>query len=822
MEHDIQQAREFIAALTGSQDTPVTWQVYYDPKGEQKRPDLATHFVGRLNDNISFFEEAQSKHCGIYVGINITDGKGRRNENVVGFRAVFADFDDMVEPAWPIRPHIVTKRDDLHGHAIWITDGITTADEFTSLQMRLAVSMGTDTQVHDPARVLRLPGFNHYKDPDHPKQYKVVLNEAGRAKYSVVDIITAFKLTPTQSMELDDWLATRDGSQNGSGYLHDERYIKKFTNWLKNSAPPAVQGSGTLTVYKVAAYGHDHGVPLADTKELMWENYNDRCIPPWNDGERGHFNQVVERAYKYPKSAAGCKTAIGVFSNTESLPPPINGWENNSKINDDKYIDPIDAAESINDPRRHRLSKNDAEILLCQLTIKSPHYDLARAFDGVNYEGRHLLRCDKIFYEYNGCSWDTVSDGVIKAMIQRFFADFKPNDTFTRGIFSVLCDMVNIRNVENGTWIGQPEKDCSSMIIFENGIVDIKKDIGTVNPHTSDLFCFNHLPYKYDTSAECPKWHEFLNDLWGEDTDLKNQLQELIGYCMSNDIRYHKFALFIGKSRAGKGVITDMIRDVVGHGNTSAPTLSTLHKDEMLHAMSKSTVALIPDAHNVSFNSRDEVLSKFKGITGGDPQTFNIKFKDARTQIFKCRFILSTNGMPEFADGSGALANRALVFPFDVSFAGRENINLRKELAKEVAGVAQWALRGLARLNRRGRFTEAEAGLIEKEEIREDMSPLSKFIKDMCVISDDSTTYTQVLYAAYNLWALTKNIKNPLSEIQFSKLLRGSDLPIHHKRPYDSNRRRVGAYSGIRLADHAVEKMSMGDKNVVKFPAIKD
>ncbi|TPH18495.1 hypothetical protein [Litorilituus lipolyticus] len=336
MQHNIEQVREFLRLLTGDSANPVTWQVFHDPKNEVAPPDLAKHWVATLDDSLEFLTWSQQQYCGVYVGINETDGKGRENHNVTGYRALFADFDGMAEPTWGLIPHFIQKRDDTHGHAFWLVSDITDADTFKALQKRIAIYHNTDHQVTDPARVVRIAGFNHYKNPAVPAQYAITDdNTDDDHKYTVSDIEAAFPLTAEQDAELNGWLTKRKGIQEGSGYQYDEKYVNQFTHWLINTAPIAILGSGSHTVFKVAGWGHDHGIPLETAQAIMWEHYNPRCQPVWQEHEKHNFYDTVSRAYYYANSAAGCKTAVGTFTAEQAvnpLPEPIGGWETNRNL----------------------------------------------------------------------------------------------------------------------------------------------------------------------------------------------------------------------------------------------------------------------------------------------------------------------------------------------------------------------------------------------------------------------------------------------------------------------------------------------------------
>ena len=141
---DFTQARRLISALTGSSLSPVTFQAFYDPKKEfgPKPSDVFPDWwTASLDDSAEFINYKQSQKCGIYVCVNGTDGNGREVENITELRALFVDFDGMAEPAWSLAPHIIQKRDDTHGHAVWLieVDPELTHEQWTIMQKQLSM-----------------------------------------------------------------------------------------------------------------------------------------------------------------------------------------------------------------------------------------------------------------------------------------------------------------------------------------------------------------------------------------------------------------------------------------------------------------------------------------------------------------------------------------------------------------------------------------------------------------------------------------------------------------------------------------------------------
>ena len=789
---DFTQARRLISALTGSSLSPVTFQAFYDPKKEfgPKPSDVFPEWwTASLDDSAEFINYKQSQKCGIYVCVNGTDGNGRDVENITELRALFVDFDGMAEPTWSLAPHIIQKRDDTHGHAFWLieVDPELTHEQWTIMQKQLSMFYGSDSQVIDPARVIRLPGLQHWKNPNSPQCYQITSDySASGHRYTFDEVRDAHMLDADKDSILHGWIKAREGSQEGTGYDNDPIDIRRFTSFVANAAHPAVLGGGTHELFRVACYGHDHGIDMAHAIDILWDHYNPRCEPPWTEAEKDHFESVVSRAYKYPSSAAGCKSTKAQFTSLPPLQEPTCGWEKMRETFHDpylfdaenKHVQPIVPTLPEDIDRGLRVSSTQAVSLGVTLTAKASHYNFARVFDGMRYDGINLIRSEGLFYEFNGRSWKMVSDAVIKAEIQRAFHQFEPADSFTSGIFRVLCDLVNTRAVDNGTWLTDTERDTKNLAVFKNGIVDLSNPNPTLIPHTHEFFCMNELTYDFSPGARCDEWMIFLDSIWGNNQEIKNQLQEFMGYCLTSDTSLQRFAIFNGKSRGGKGTITRVLTNMVGEKNMTAPPLSSFVKDSALHEMSRSSLALVPEAGDLHPSIREVVLGNFKAITGGDPVGYHVMYKGGQSSTFSCKLVVSTNGMPKFSDPSGALMNRGLVFKFTKSFLGKEDIHLDDKLAAELPGITMWAIEGLRRLRAKGRFTESSDSIELKEELKKDMFPLSGYIEDCVNMDGNGYVVIEDAYRAYRIWASSEGIKSPMNKVTFNQLMRNSALDI--------------------------------------------
>lgn len=836
---DINQARQFIELLHGDIEQPLCWQVFWDDKtaGANDTLKQPTTFHAKVDDCVEYFNQIQSYNYGVYVTLNKTNGKGREETDIVGYSVIFADVDNMALPKMPLQPHFITQRDELHSHCYWKVKGIVTGDQFKRYQKQVAMYLGSDEQVVDPSRVVRVAGSCNMKNPASPAMYNIVKNYTQLVgkdhQYSLEDIDNAFKLTGEKLAKLDQWSDSRNSLDTGIGFNDDPINRSKFVNWL-GRAEPAIEGSGTMTLIKVASMGYDLGIPLTEAQDLMWVHYDPRCFPTWSStGEQRHFNAVVERAYKYANNVAGCRTASGIFEAAGEVPEPTGGWEHNATLGKTKGADKTPTVEfdttaiSVNDGIN--LGDDTAfGSFLASLTNKSAVIDLARAFIGVNFPNGGLLRKEKVFYEFNGRCWQEISDDDIKSLIMLYFDQqqtwkFPPSKV--NNILAFVENLAQTKNLNNNSWLNN-EYDGDNTIVMKNTVVVIEDDGIKLVPHTRDFFTLNELDYDYDADAKCPEFEKFLGSIW-EDKDLHMCLQENFGYSLTSDTSTHKMFVYVGKSRAGKSIITNLLTDLIGHKNAMSPSLETLSENSILHAMTKKRLITIPEATEVHPSKRYSVLGTLKSISGGDDISFHRMYKGEGTGKVTAKMHLTANTMPDFVDDSGALANRYIVFPFTRSFFGREDFTLADRLSGEKSGVFNWAIEGLRRLRSNGgKFTISKKSREMVEDMKRDMFPLADFCDEVCVIENDVEILSGDLYSAYQYFCKQRDIKH-MSQNKFTKHLKSSYLAVNHGRimyrDEDGKSKQGRGFKGIRLNekhDYLLNKDTAG--KVIPFTAVTD
>jgi putative DNA primase/helicase len=107
------------------------------------------------------------------------------------------------------------------------------------------------------------------------------------------------------------------------------------------------------------------------------------------------------------------------------------------------------------------------------------------------------------------------------------------------------------------------------------------------------------------------------------------------------------------------------------------------------------------------------------------------------------------------------------------SFYGKENLDLTTALLEELPGIMNWALRGLDRLNKRGRFEVPPSSLQAIRQLEDLASPVGAFIRDWCAVGTDNTVGVKQLYAAYSNWCEQEGHR-PVNNSVFGRDLRAA------------------------------------------------
>ncbi|MCE9589579.1 MAG: DUF5906 domain-containing protein [Planctomycetes bacterium] len=269
---------------------------------------------------------------------------------------------------------------------------------------------------------------------------------------------------------------------------------------------------------------------------------------------------------------------------------------------------------------------------------------------------------------------------------------------------------------------------------------------------TADFFTTCSLSFDPIFDAPPPaRWHAFLAEIFGDDEEQKNALQEWFGYCISCDTSQHKIGLIVGPRRSGKGTIARLLAKLIGESNVCGPTTSSLAGAFGLQSLIAMSLAIIADArfHGEGVST---AIERLLTISGEDRVTVDRKHRESITLKLPTRFLILSNELPRLHDSSAAIASRFLVFTLSRSFYGVEDTTLTERLTAELPAIFLWAVEGWRRLRERGRFIQPAAGVEAQRQIEDLSSPVGAFVRELCVVGSGRRAWCDDLFTAWRNW----------------------------------------------------------------------
>ena len=295
--------------------------------------------------------------------------------------------------------------------------------------------------------------------------------------------------------------------------------------------------------------------------------------------------------------------------------------------------------------------------------------------------------------------------------------------------------------------------------MFKNGLVDI--ETGKFSRLSPRLWIHHALDFAYDSEARCPVWERFLGEVFPGDQVSQDCIEEQLGYGMTDDNRFHKGALWIGKGRNGKSTLAFIQEKLVGStayvGLSFHSWVSTENSGQ---CMIGKKVGVFPDVRfkpgkwygqNFDPGGIDHVSKELLlKITGGDNLSLGRKYNPVWQGVLRMKVILISNEVPNLNDT--VLASRFIKVAFGVSFLGREDLLMKEKLQAELPGIANRCLTAYRRLRERGLFIQPDSGSKLELDVSARSNAYAAFVQDRCVIEEGASVTCGALFYSFQNW----------------------------------------------------------------------
>jgi putative DNA primase/helicase len=443
--------------------------------------------------------------------------------------------------------------------------------------------------------------------------------------------------------------------------------------------------------------------------------------------------------------------------------------------------------------------------------------ELEEAWNGI----RTLNHWRGSWWEWDGKRWRELEDDLaVEARVQRFLmrnlrrnevgdlVEFEPAPKHVSEVYKSVQRLVYVdTSFDQSGWFTGDINVKTSEPLVDNPRLLIAVDNGLLYPPTRQLFPFtprfwssNVLEYAYDPRAACPRWTQFLNELWPGDVEAQHTLQEMIGLFYTDVTEYQKALMIKGPPRSGKGTIGRVCFGLLGSNNCIGSSMPVLADRFGLENWMDKKLAIFPDTtlDGLWRTQMAVVIERIKSVTGEDPLQVDRKNIKLKSVTLRTRIVILTNDVLKFYDVTGTLPTRFIYLELKHSFLGKEDPGLTGKLLAERAGILNWALDGWARLSRRGELIQPASGKGLANSVSDLGTDVHRFVEERCELGADYSVTVQRLFDEWQVWCLRKNIRYGWSEPQFSSKLYSAFPKLNHSRPRSEPGRATTVY-GIRV-----------------------
>lgn len=552
--------------------------------------------------------------------------------------------------------------------------------------------------------------------------------------------------------------------------------IARAEHWLLNEAPAAVDGDGgDSAAFLVAARVRDLGVTESRCLDLMLDQWNERCSPPWAPDE---LSEKIANAYRYAKKPAGSATPDYDFEAIEASEvgaakaPKLeeriallgqNGGT--ARLEGQREVEQLVAQLAVCELPYGRkmfhlrqlkaacpeLDLNDLRRSLKEAggqkrdeDRRPTHHEIAMSW--IEAQGEPAPVGDEgVMWRYQEGAWHRMELASVEVEIAReYHRDLKTKPAF-KAVAGHIFDILHRPDFFDGAPIG---------IATLDGFVTVKDGQIEVSP----LAPSHRQRVILRARVEDGRPVQFLafleRTLAGEGcADQISLVQEAMGAALLGTMaRRQKMMMFLGVGSAGKSTLLNIIESMFPRGAVSAVSPFRWNQEYYVAQLAGKRLNVVGELEK----GEQIPAAAVKQVSGGDmlsgrhPNNRPFEFRNSAAHIFNTNHYINTT------DHSSAFYRRWLIVRFiNAVREADQNAELDREIiATELGQIVRWALDGGLRVELRNRFTETATHLGAMSEWRRDSDSVAAFVYDEEANKLGAELWEERtrLYARYRQW----------------------------------------------------------------------
>jgi putative DNA primase/helicase len=301
-----------------------------------------------------------------------------------------------------------------------------------------------------------------------------------------------------------------------------------------------------------------------------------------------------------------------------------------------------------------------------------------------------------------------------------------------------------------------------------NGVVDLRTGKFRAGTQADRITKFS--PVAFDAAAQCPRFLQFMDEIFAGDTELVRYVQKAIGYSLTGEAREQCLFACWGSGANGKSTLLELLFFILGDYACDLSFSSLEAKQHRLGDGVKLLGARFVKAVEVREDTTlDE--ARVKSWTGGDTISVRPLYRQEISFQPTHKIWIAFNHKPRIQDDSVAMWRRIQLIPFNRTFGVQHaDKGLLHKLRNEAVGVLNWAVEGCLAWQQEGLQTPqaVERATIE---YADESDHLAAFLEECCDTDALLTVPKRELRSRYESWCSTHH-ERPKNRNDFSQAIR--------------------------------------------------
>jgi len=617
----------------------------------------------------------ESEPQNVYFGAHPRTGKGKKkDENVALFRSVFADFDgvppDAAVAAWkaaglPGPSIVVASGGGTHVYAL-LEEPLADPADYRSAIKEIARRCESDRSVHNPERVLRLPGSRNVKAKYRDRPLCRVVEASGE-KFSAAAL-------PRLAQPVAKKRSAKKAAAAAGTLGHEaERFL----------ATGQVTGERRPAVFRIACDMKAHGWTLERATEEIVKRAG-QIRPALEPEEIADLPRQIANAFSKEREPGF------------NLPPDQKRMEAAA----DAAVASVSSGESESGPADLSKPHTLTDVGNCRRLANMIRGRVAYVREReawIAWDGRRWAENGKHAVELAA---KKLSDYLLRDLVEKVPAEERRERM--RWVMATAdarrqVAAISLARSEPGVNVSWLDFDVRPWdLCVRNGVIDLRS--GELRPHDPELRITQMAEVEYVPEARSELWEQFIREVTSDDAELADFLQQAAGIALTGDVSDEVLICHHGDGSNGKSTFLEALARMLGDYAAAAPpglftvSKTTRHPAEIAGLKGARLVTSAEQEAGEDFRA-----SLIKQLTGGD----TIRTRGMKENYWEMRptwhIHLAYNQEPRIAGDDGGMARRLRCVPWEASFRESADLSVKDRLLgeSERSGILAWCIEGL-------------------------------------------------------------------------------------------------------------------------------